>query len=94
MESLFERNYEAQKKRGLITSKTELVEFLLKLEEEVKEVNISYDSEAGYIDPSELVDVMLVCASTLIFMGKNPIEEIKKKVVINEGIGEIAELKI
>ena len=93
MNELFIRNFVAQLKRGTITSKTELVNYLLKLDEEVKELNISYDGEAGYVDSSEIADVMLVCASLLIHIGLNPVEILEKKVKVNEQRGNYIELQ-
>jgi NTP pyrophosphatase (non-canonical NTP hydrolase) len=53
------RNYYATKRRKLITDKTTNLDFIIKLQEEVSELEESFSFSE--IDDSELADVVLVC---------------------------------
>jgi len=72
------RNYEATKRRGLITKFTTFYDFIFKLKEEVDEFYA--DSEAW----SELADIALVCFSMAEHYGIDLIEEMRKKTEFNE----------
>lgn len=58
MKALIDRNYKSIVDRGLITPKTTLKEFIMKLEEEVQEF---IDAETPENFSEELADVILVC---------------------------------
>lgn len=72
MTGLQKRNYDAIKRRGLITDKTTDTDFMAKLEEEAMEVFKAYArcDNANLIE--ELGDVINVCQNWLIFLGKEP----------------------
>ena len=60
MKNLIEMNYTVTQKRGLIDSKTQTVDFVLKLEEEVQEFIDAAINDNGDFD-HELADIILVC---------------------------------
>lgn len=71
------RNYEATKRRGLITSETKCDDFVLKIREETDELD-------SYVDWSELADIALVCFAMAEHYGIDLIEEMRKKTEFNE----------
>lgn len=73
------RNYEATKRRGLISDKTTQPAFVNKLKEEVIELE-----EADCDDWSELADIALVCFAMAEHYGIDLIEEMRKKTEFNE----------
>jgi len=76
------RNYEATKRRGLITKTTCVLEFCDKIDEEKKELLDSYMWDS--FDPSELADITLVCFAMAEHYGIDLIEEMRKKTEFNE----------
>lgn len=80
--SLLHRNYEATVKRGQITNKTTLKDFIAKLKEEIAELEGSIDEDENSFDDLELVDCFLVCASALIDL--RSMRFVGQKVLINE----------
>lgn len=79
---LLHRNYLATVKRGQITNKTTLKDFIAKLKEEIAELEESINEDENSFDALELVDCFLVCASALIDL--RLLHRIEQKVVINE----------
>lgn len=79
LEDITHRNYEATKRRGLITDKTTQEDFAIKLREEVQEL---YESDPN--DWSELADVALVCFAMAEHYGIDLVEEMRKKTEFNE----------
>ena len=81
MKEKIKRNYDSIKKRGLITSKTNHVDFMHKLNEEVNEVK---DEICKPIDIEklckELSDVILVCLNWMHHYGENPEKHIKETI--------------
>jgi len=73
------RNYEATKRRGLITSETTPYDFIEKIREEVTELEETYGT-----DDSELADIALVCFAMAEHYGIDLIEEMRKKTEFNE----------
>ena len=80
--SLLHRNYEATVKRGQITNKTTLKDFIAKLIDEISELEESINESENTFDSLELVDCFLVCASALIDL--KILDHIERKVEINE----------
>ena len=73
------RNYEATKRRGLITSETTRTDFWLKLIEEMNEFG-----QSDLKDEKELADIALVCFAMAEHYGIDLIEEMRKKTEFNE----------
>lgn len=86
IEQLIDRNYAAQIKRGKITMKTDLSDFLDKIVEEVKELKNSYTNDGCFedIDDKELIDIMLVCFSMAKHFGIDWQQVMTEKVEFNE----------
>ena len=63
IESLIDRNYAAQIKRGQIKDDSTFFKFVIKIEDELMELNESYIETNKDFDPKELIDIMLVCFS-------------------------------
>lgn len=82
MNDLIERNYKATVKRGQITNKTTVKDFISKLKEEIKELEDSFDEAENSYDCFEVVDCFLVCASAIYH--HNLKSAVEKKVLINE----------
>lgn len=81
MNDLINRSYQAIRKRGLITSETEFIDFIKKMEEELSEI----DSAERFEDKiKETVDLMNVCINALVHHGFDPIAEFKKCVIHQE----------
>lgn len=76
------RNYEATKRRGLISNKTTFYDFIVKMREETNELVSSYDG--CEFDPKELADKALVCFAMAEHYGIDLIEEMRKKTEFNE----------
>lgn len=74
------RNYQATVKRGLITPKTEYLDFTNKIREEAKEIDEASINEL----PEELADVALVCFAMAEHFGIDLIAEMEKKTIYNE----------
>ena len=86
IQELINRNYDAQVKRGQITMKTDLIDFLDKIVEEVEEFKNSYINDGYFedIDDKELIDIMLVCFSMAKHFGIDWQQVMKDKVEYNE----------
>ena len=82
MNDLIERNYKATRKRGQITNKTTVKDFIVKLKEEIKELEDSFDEAENSYDCFEVVDCFLVCASMI--RHHDLFSAVEKKVLINE----------
>jgi len=76
MKELIESNYASIIKRGLITDKTTLNDFLNKLDEEVNE--FKEDNR-----PYELADIILVCLNIARHYNIDIEKELIKKIQIN-----------
>lgn len=90
IQELIDRNYAAQVKRGQITMKQTLNDFLNKIDEEVNEFKKSYKND-GYwedIDDKELIDIMLVCFSMAKHFGIDWQKVMTEKVEYNETRGD------
>lgn len=84
--SLLHRNYEATVKRGQITNKTTLKDFIAKLKEEIAELEESINEDENSFDALELVDCFFVCGSALIDL--RLMRFVEQKVEINEKIAK------
>ena len=80
--SLLHRNYEATVRRGQITNKTTLKDYIVKLIDEISELEESINESENTFDSLELVDCFLVCGSALIDL--KLLHRIEQKVLINE----------
>lgn len=82
------RNYEATKKRGLITTDTRFMEFVEKLKEETRELEESFHKRMIYdnviFDPTELADVMLVCTAIAQHYNVDILKVMEEKMKYNE----------
>jgi NTP pyrophosphatase (non-canonical NTP hydrolase) len=76
------RNYLATIKRGLITDKTTLNEFIYKMFEEVQEFKDA--SNFGITDGLELADIIIVCLNTAKHLDIDIQDWLEKKTIINE----------
>ena len=84
MKRLLKRNYKSIVKRGLITKDTTLTDFLIKLDEEVNELNLSVDFEENTFDKLELADIILTCMNMAYHYDIDIIKQLEKKIKINE----------
>lgn len=83
MKDLIKRNYASIEKRGLINEETTELDFIVKIEEELAEL------EEAYLDKlpnkaEELADVILVCLNYAEHFGIDIEKELNKKISINE----------
>lgn len=76
------RNYDATVRRGLITTDTQMNEFIHKLYEEVTELKDS--TQFGIMDGLELADIIIVCLSVAKHMDIDIQDMLEKKTIINE----------
>ena len=83
MKDLIERSYTAIRKRGLITSDTDMSNFLTKMKEELDEINDDYYLKNDRIF-EEVTDLMTVCIMALYHHGFDPVAEFEKTVQKNE----------
>lgn len=88
IESLIERNYNAQIRRGQITPEVNAYEFIEKIDEEVEELNMSIHKlqekfKDGF-DPKELADIILVCFSMAKHFNIDIMQILSEKVAYNE----------
>lgn len=81
--TLFEQNYQAVVKRGLITPETTNLQFMRKVEEEFYEVEIEHLKESDNLY-MELADLMNVCSNWLIYRGQDPEYWLTKVLQKNE----------
>ena len=87
MKDLIERSYLAIRKRGKITIETDFIDFMLKMDEELREIKDAYCYDP--IKPmektiKETVDLMNVCICALKHHGFDPIAEFEKCVIHQE----------
>ena len=82
IDDVVDRNYFANVSRGKISDKTNVRDFLAKIYEEVDELIDSYGCDR--FDKVELADVTLVCFSMAKHFGINLIDEMQKKMKVNE----------
>ena len=78
-----DRNYFANIRRGKISDKTNVRDCLAKIYEEVGELIESWDGDDSF-DKVELADVTLVCFSMAKHFGIKLIDEMEKKMKVNE----------
>jgi NTP pyrophosphatase (non-canonical NTP hydrolase) len=83
MKDLIKRNYASIEKRGLINEETSELDFLVKIEEELEELNEAYDSGLPNRN-EELADIILVCLNYAEHFGIDIEKELNKKIDINE----------
>lgn len=79
---LIERSYKAIQDRGLIKRDTNRIEFLEKLEEEIKECWHSMNIDDDYIQ--ELIDVATVIIMQIHHLGYDFVKEFEKVIIKNE----------
>ena len=82
IDDVVDRNYFANIRRGKISDKTTVRDFLAKIYEEVDELIESYGCDS--FDTVELADVTLVCFSMAKHFDINLIDEMQKKMKVNE----------
>ena len=82
IDDVVDRNYFAQIRRGKISDKTNVRDFLAKIYEEVDELIDSYGCDS--FDKVELADVTLVCFSMAKHFDINLVDEMEKKMKVNE----------
>ena len=83
LDDVVNRNYFANVKRLQISDKTTVRELLGKIHEEVGELIESWDGCDSF-DKVELADVTLVCFSMAKHFGINLVDEMAKKMKVNE----------
>ena len=83
LDDVVNRNYFANIKRLKISDKTTVRDFLAKIHEEVGELIESFDGDDSF-DKVELADVTLVCFSMAKHFGINLVDEMEKKMKVNE----------
>ena len=83
MDKIIKENYESTVLRGLINSKTTDLNFLMKLKEEVLEVEESYYSSDIENMWEEIADVILVCLNFANHFNIDIESELKKKIEKN-----------
>ena len=83
LDDVVNRNYFANIKRLQISDKTTVRDFLGKIHEEVGELIESWDGCDSF-DKVELADVALVCFSMAKHFDINLIDEMEKKMKVNE----------
>lgn len=83
LDDVVDRNYFANVRRGKISDKTTVRDFLGKIHEEVGELIESWDGCDSF-DKVELADVTLVCFSMAKHFDINLIDEMQKKMKVNE----------
>ena len=83
LDDVVDRNYFANVKRLQISDKTTVRDFLAKIHEEVGELIESWDGCDSF-DKVELADVTLVCFSMAKHFDINLVDEMEKKMKVNE----------
>ena len=83
IKEISKRNYEATKRRGLIDSNTDSIEFIDKIGEELHELDCSLDLK-GNFDKTELADIALVCFAMAEHFGIDLVAEMESKMKYNE----------
>lgn len=85
LKEIIKRNYEATVKRGQISNKTTVSDFLKKTDEEVQELKDSRKGSAIYpFDPKESIDIILVQTSMLHHYGFDTEKLLTEKMLFNE----------
>ena len=87
LEDLIKRNYEATVRRGLITPRTMLKDYIAKMREEVTELEESLDTD-GTFGVKEAFDCFLVAGSMLTHY--DLFHRLEEKVIINEKRAEMS----
>ena len=83
LDDVVDRNYFANVRRGQISDKTTVRDCLSKIYEEVGELIESFDGDDSF-DKVELADVTLVCFSMAKHFDINLVDEMEKKMKVNE----------
>lgn len=83
LDDVVDRNYFANVRRGQISDKTTVRDCLSKIYEEVGELIESFDGDDSF-DKVELADVTLVCFSMAKHFEINLVDEMAKKMKVNE----------
>ena len=83
LDDVVDRNYFANVRRGEISDKTTVRDCLSKIYEEVGELIESFDGDDSF-DKIELADVTLVCFSMAKHFDINLVDEMEKKMKVNE----------
>lgn len=83
-EEVQRRNYNATVKRGLITSETQIPDFIRKINEEERELIESWNTKESTFDASELADIVITCESMALHYGIDLQAEKEAKMKINE----------
>lgn len=85
LKEIIKRNYEATVKRGQISNKTTVSDFLKKTDEEVQELKDSRKGSPIYpFDPKEAIDIILVQTAMLHHYGFNIEKLLTEKMLFNE----------
>ena len=85
MEKLINRSYQALIDRNkIIPNKTNTADFILKMGEELKEIESAYLKEGEQRTFEEIRQLMTVCIMCLHHNAFNPLDEFEKEVILNE----------
>ena len=85
LKEIIKRNYEATVRRGQISNKTTVSDFLNKTDEEVQELKDSRKGSQIYqFDPKEAIDVILVQTAMLYHYGFDVEKLLTEKMLFNE----------
>lgn len=84
IQQLIDRNYDVQIRRTQIKDDSTFFKFVIKIEDELMELNESYIETNKDFDPKELIDIMLVCFSMAKHFGIDWQQVMKEKVEYNE----------
>lgn len=86
IQQIINRNYQATVKRGKIKPDTLALEFIYKINDELKELTDSYnyDENDETFDEKELADVALVCFAFAKHRGIDLLKVMEEKTIFNE----------
>lgn len=86
IDEIIRRNYDSAVRRGQITQKSTVADFLAKTDEEVQELKDSTltESKINPFDPKEAVDIILVQTAMLFHYGYDTKRIMKEKMLYNE----------
>jgi len=85
LKEIIKRNYEATVRRGQISNKTTVSDFLNKTDEEVQELKDSRKGSQIYpFDPKEAIDIILVQTAMLQHYGFDTERLLIEKTLFNE----------